>query len=105
VPLPIISASESTAGSPRSRSTVRIVTSPTPENRVGGRTARHWTSGRVVVRLERRSLSTADGSQVWRPEEAIASRLVFGETPSICEMRGVEAITTRAVAPTWRAVR
>src|ERR671912_411945 len=58
----VITAAESTGSSPFARSTVRIVSTPSPEKDAARRTWRHWTSGRGVPAFLPARLIRYDGS-------------------------------------------
>jgi len=92
----VSTASSSTAGSPRSTSIVRTVSVPRPEKTGGRRTSRQSTSLLVAIFPVAAVRSVARGTQ------SALERAATGRARS--SARGVEARTTRAVAPVRRAL-
>ena len=97
----VITESESTAGSPRSRSTVSTVSIPAPVKRGVRRTSSQATSGRVRLRPVRRLRSVALGTQ---PARRARSGLRAATTIGVSSARGSEDRTTRTVRPCRRAL-
>ena len=109
----VITESESTAGRPRSRSTVSTVSIPTPVKRGVRRTSSQATIARLRLRPVRRLRSVADGTQPARRARsglrfaAVAARrsaIAIGPGAGNSIARGVELTTIRTVRPCRRAL-